>query len=99
MAQYEGSTETDRFLLSSADIKLLEIGVRDCAIVMGFLRVGEIDTMNERYQAEVYIEAKWIDNSDHFGLYDPKVHWNVTEQQQQKEKKRSLFLFKILYFV
>lgn len=24
--------------------------------------IGEIDTLNEKYQADVYFEARWIDN-------------------------------------
>ncbi|CAF1441289.1 unnamed protein product [Rotaria sordida] len=26
-----------------------------------FIRIGEIDTLNEKYQADVYFEARWID--------------------------------------
>ena len=48
-----------------------------CQVVIGFLRIGEIDTMNEKFHAEIYIEAKWIDNSYEIGDYDPKKHWNV----------------------
>jgi hypothetical protein len=51
------------------------INARQVEIMVEFVRVGEIDTMNERYNAEFNIEAKWIDNlvTD---KYDPKVHWN-----------------------
>ena len=38
-------------------------------------KIGEIDTLNERYQAEFYIEAKWIGEND-IVEYDPKRHWN-----------------------
>lgn len=44
-----------------------------------FTRIGEIDTMNERFQAEVRIESKWVDNELNFGdeeAYDSKKHWN-----------------------
>ncbi|CAF0851841.1 unnamed protein product [Brachionus calyciflorus] len=40
-----------------------------------FARVGEIDTMNEKYQAEINVEAKWA-SQDNFTTYDPKVNWN-----------------------
>ncbi|CAF2577116.1 unnamed protein product [Rotaria sp. Silwood2] len=29
-----------------------------------FIRIGEIDTLNEKYQADVYFEARWIDCID-----------------------------------
>ena len=52
--------------------------VRDVQVLVGFLRLGEIDTMNEKFQAEVFIEARWVDNSEPIAQYDPKVHWNVS---------------------
>ena len=51
--------------------------IRNVQVVVGFLRLGEIDTMNEKFQAEVFIEAKWVDNDQPITEYDPKVHWNV----------------------
>jgi hypothetical protein len=47
--------------------KLVEVSIR-------FLSIGEIDTMNEKYQAEILIESKW--NLDDLLTYDPKVDWN-----------------------
>jgi hypothetical protein len=44
-------------------------------IVVEFAKIGEIDTLNERYQAEFYIEAKWIEKTE-ITEYDPNVHWN-----------------------
>lgn len=44
-------------------------------IVVTFLKIGDIDMINEKYQAEVFIEAKWIEN-DFIERYDPKRHWN-----------------------
>ncbi|CAF3767478.1 unnamed protein product [Rotaria sp. Silwood1] len=29
-----------------------------------FIRIGEIDTLNEKYQADIYFEARWIDRID-----------------------------------
>lgn len=40
-----------------------------------FLRFGEIDTMNEKYYAEVCIEATWFEKK-FSKFYDPKVDWN-----------------------
>ena len=50
-----------------------------------FTSIGEIDTMNERFQAEVIIESKWklnpdqVENEDIYNNnadYNPKKHWN-----------------------
>ena len=54
-----------------------ETDFRFVQIVVGFMRIGEIDTLNEKYQAEVQIEAKWIDNDQQVSEYDPNKHWNV----------------------
>lgn len=48
---------------------------RHVQLLVEFTRIGEIDTLNERYQAELYIEAKWIEK-DPITEYDAKVHWN-----------------------
>jgi hypothetical protein len=43
-----------------------------------FLRVGEIDTLNERYTSEIFFEASWYANDSKIGLkYDPQMgHFN-----------------------
>ena len=55
--------------------------VRDVQVVVGFLRLGEIDTMNEKFHAEVFIEARWVDNNQPITEYDSKIHWNVRAGQ------------------
>ena len=40
-----------------------------------FIRLGEIATMNDKYNAEICIESKWIDK-DHIQNYNPEQHWN-----------------------
>jgi hypothetical protein len=45
-------------------------------IVVEFFRIGEIDTMNEKYRAELNIESKWVENDINIEQYDPKIHWN-----------------------
>jgi hypothetical protein len=40
-----------------------------------FIRLGEIDTMSDKYNAEICIESKWIDK-DHIQNYNPEQHWN-----------------------
>ncbi len=46
--------------------------IRHVQVIIEFSRIGEIDTMNEKYTAEFYIEAKWIEKKS-FDVYDPKV--------------------------
>ena len=53
---------------NNPDIKYVQV-------VIEFTRIGEIDTMNEKYQAEVIIESKWTENFDIIE-YDPDLHWN-----------------------
>jgi len=56
------------YIYDSNSIKLVEILIQFC-------RIGEIDTINEKYQAEICIESKWIDKET-ITVYDPKKHWN-----------------------
>lgn len=39
------------------------------------MRIGEIDTINEKYHAEIRIESKWVENEDILE-YDRNRHWN-----------------------
>lgn len=41
-----------------------------------FNKMGEIDTMNEKYSAEVIIESKWSDFDTSIVDYDPLKHFN-----------------------
>jgi hypothetical protein len=47
-------------------------------LLVEITKIGEIDTLNERYQAEFYIEAKWVEKHAAADMveYDPRVHWN-----------------------
>jgi hypothetical protein len=49
------------------------LNLRNVEIYVEFVRIGEIDTINEKYQAELNIEARWIDIYD---SYNPSFHWN-----------------------
>ncbi len=40
-----------------------------------FLTIGEVDTMNEKYQAQVKIRSKWYENEE-LEEYDPNKNWN-----------------------
>jgi hypothetical protein len=45
-------------------------------VVVEFMRMGEIDTLNEKFHAELLIESRWVE-TEHIGNeYDPKRHWN-----------------------
>lgn len=44
-------------------------------VAIEFCRIGEIDTMNEKYHAEIQIETRWIEN-DVIDEYDAEKHWN-----------------------
>jgi len=37
--------------------------------------MGEIDTMNEHFNAEMFIESKWI-QTENITEYSPQSHWN-----------------------
>lgn len=45
-----------------------------CRIV--FLKLGQIDTKNERYDAEAYVEAYWEDDTIFKLLSDPNMAKN-----------------------
>ena len=44
-------------------------------VAIEFLKIGEIDTMNEKYQAEARIESRWHEKQQ-ISEYDRKKHWN-----------------------
>ena len=58
------------FQLFSNDVELKVVQV-----LVQFCRIGEIDTINEKFQAEVYMECTWLDKELSTD-YNPKVHWN-----------------------
>lgn len=43
-------------------------------VCIEFCSIGDIDTVNEKYQAEVKIKAKWYDEGI-IDEYDKKKHW------------------------
>lgn len=52
----------------STDLRIIECSIE-------FLQIGEVDTMNERYQAIVKTKSKWYEN-EILTEYDPKKNWN-----------------------
>jgi len=66
-----------------SDKRLVEVTVE-------FIKLGEIDTMNEKYSAEIFIETKWIE-PEPVSFYDAERHWNPklfieNALQEPKEK-------------
>jgi hypothetical protein len=57
------------FKMSSAAnyAKLIEVRIE-------FLSFGEVDTMNEKFQAEVKVRSRWYDDED-IEIYDKSIHW------------------------
>ena len=50
---------------------------RNVEVEIEFLRIGEIDNVNEKFTAEVKIIAKWFEFIDiNIESYDPLIHWN-----------------------
>ena len=46
-------------------------------VYLVFLKIGEIDTIKERFQADAYIESYWNDSTvDYKAPFDPRKHWN-----------------------
>lgn len=63
---------------------------KNVLITIEFVRIGEIDTMNEKYNAEILIETKWLSNED-IVEYNSERHWNPklyieNALQEPKEK-------------
>ncbi len=49
----------------------------EVSIYMVILKVGDIDNVNEKFQAEAYLEACWEDNDlDGQTIFDPLIHWD-----------------------
>jgi hypothetical protein len=63
---------------------------RTVQVYFEFYRIGEIDLMNEKYNAEISIESKWVEK-DYIQNYNPEHHWNPrlfieNALQEPKEK-------------
>lgn len=56
----------------------MEIHIKSSKLVkinVEFLWFGQVDTVNEKFQAIVCIESKWYENT-HLTEYSPKTDWN-----------------------
>lgn len=58
------------------NLSSLENTPRNVEVEINFLKLGEIDTMNDKFTAEVVIVSKWSDFDQSIDVYDPQKHWN-----------------------
>lgn len=58
------------------NLSSLENTPRNVQVKVDFLKMGEIDTMNEKFTAEILIESKWSDFDTTIVDYNPNVNWN-----------------------
>ena len=56
-------------------LQLNEYFKHDVKIFIEFIKIGEIDVINESYEAEINVECRWITNEE-IKNYDPTIHWN-----------------------
>ena len=67
---------------------------RTVIVYFEFIQIGEIDTMNEKYNAKICIESKWIE-TDYIESYNPEQHWNPQlniENLLQEQKEEIKFI-------
>lgn len=67
--------ETKTLLMSNLDSSDASAAAKIVQIRIEFIQVGEIDTMNEKYNAKVKTTAKWQDTKV-TDKYDSKTDWN-----------------------
>jgi hypothetical protein len=74
---------SERKLLSPQQIEIdendseMDQQPRLVRVMIEFTKLGEIDTLNERFQGVLTIESKWIETRDTEKTeYDPSKHWN-----------------------
>lgn len=67
VALMESTNPTFIKMNSTSYAKLVEVRIE-------FVSIGEIDTMNEKYQAEFRIRARWYDDEEIFE-FDKRRHW------------------------
>jgi hypothetical protein len=70
------SPSTDTNILSQYETKNPACSVaKKVSVGVQFDRIGEIDTMNEKFYAELTIEAQWQENKK-IEAYHPDSEWN-----------------------
>ena len=59
----------------SINIEIINKSLRIIEVQIVFLQIGEVDTINEKFQAIVKIKSKWYEN-EILSEYDPREDWN-----------------------
>lgn len=70
---------SSRLLKSDSRKNAICLMTKRCvSVAFEFVSIGEIDMMNEKFQAEVIIESMWqlTAGTDISGEYDPRLYWN-----------------------
>ena len=57
-------------------IELANTSVTNVQVFIEFLRLGEMNNMHGKYNAEVLVESKWKAPNNLITSYDPKSDWN-----------------------
>lgn len=52
-----------------------ENNFRQIEVMIEFVRIGQIDNMGEKYDAEINFEATWVENQI-ITNYDANLYWN-----------------------
>ena len=72
---YKSNSEKELILAANSitqneikEAKVVEVFIK-------FIRVGEIDTLNEKYHAEIRVESKWKENDPNLTEYDPNKNF------------------------
>jgi hypothetical protein len=69
----EANEKLNKFINNHNIIKSKPVVVQLHVVI---LKVGDIDNVNEKFQADAYIEASWEDDSiDSRSTFDPRHHW------------------------
>ena len=69
----EANDKLNKFINNHNIVKSKPVVVQLHVVI---LKVGDIDNVNEKFQADAYIEACWEDDSiDSRSTFDPRHHW------------------------
>jgi hypothetical protein len=63
------------FADNGSGIQKSPVEAHDVRVKFEFISLGEIDTMNEKFQASIKIKS-WWETDDKIVAYSPKQHWN-----------------------
>lgn len=55
---------------------MTELKKKEVFVAFEFVSIGGIDTLNEKFKAQVIVESRWKFEGESIESYDPKSHWN-----------------------